>query len=136
MGARLLEACGDQGVVVGCGNRADRPAELGAEDDAPAAIQARRVAVVTDDDRATLALSPIATGLETLPADVPRTAAGMFTISYTCAIIIPTICGALWDLTGKPWTAFVPLCLCAVALTVLGTIATRRRPAVQAAPGT
>jgi hypothetical protein len=44
-----------------------------------------------------------------LPADVPRTAAGMFTISYTCAIIIPTICGALWDLTGKPWTAFPPL---------------------------
>ena len=29
------------------------------------------------------------------PSDVPRTAAGMFTISYTCAIIIPTICGAL-----------------------------------------
>jgi cyanate permease len=49
----------------------------------------------------------------------------MFTISYTCAIIVPTICGALWDLTGKPWTAFVPLCLCAVALTVLGTIATK-----------
>ena len=61
-----------------------------------------------------------------LPADVPRTAAGMFTISYTCAIIIPTICGALWDLTGKPWTAFVPLCLCAVALAVLGTVVTRR----------
>jgi hypothetical protein len=38
----------------------------------------------------------------------------------TCAIIIPTICGALWDLTGKPWTAFVLLCLCAVALAVLG----------------
>ena len=43
------------------------------------------------------------------PSDVPRTAAGMFTISYTCAIIIPTICGALWDVTGKPWTTFVPL---------------------------
>jgi MFS transporter, CP family, cyanate transporter len=70
-----------------------------------------------------------------LPADVPRTAAGMFTISYTCAIIIPTICGALWDLTGKPWTAFVPLCLCAVALAVLGTVVTRRSPAVQAAHG-
>ena len=54
------------------------------------------------------------------PGDVPRTAAGMFTISYTCAVIIPTISGALWDLTGKPWTAFVPLCICAVTLTVLG----------------
>jgi CP family cyanate transporter-like MFS transporter len=61
------------------------------------------------------------------PGDVPRTAAGMFTVSYTCAIIIPTICGALWDLTGRPWTAFVPLCICAVALTVLGTIVTRFR---------
>jgi MFS transporter, CP family, cyanate transporter len=76
---------------------------------------------------AILALPPFLS----LPADVPRTAAGMFTISYTCAIIIPTICGALWDLTGKPWTAFVPLCLCAVALAVFGTVVTRRSPAVQ-----
>jgi MFS transporter, CP family, cyanate transporter len=75
---------------------------------------------------AILALPPFLS----LPADLPRTAAGMFTISYTCAIIIPTICGALWDLTGKPWTAFVPLCLCAVALTVLGTVVTGRRPAL------
>ena len=62
------------------------------------------------------------------PRDVPRTAAGMFTISYTCAIIIPTICGALWDLTNKPWTAFVPLALCSVALTVIGAITARYRP--------
>ncbi len=62
------------------------------------------------------------------PADLPRMAAGMFTISYTSAIIIPTISGALWDLTGKPWTAFVPLCLCAVTLTVLGVVATGYRP--------
>src|ERR1700678_2691762 len=67
------------------------------------------------------------------PADVPRTAAGMFTISYTCAIFIPTICGALWDLTGKPWTAFVPLCLCCVGLTVFGTIAARYRPLAERA---
>lgn len=63
------------------------------------------------------------------PADVARTAAGMLTIAYGCAIIVPTICGALWDLTGKPWTAFVPLCLCAVALTVLGTLVTKYRAA-------
>ena len=65
---------------------------------------------------------------------MPRTAAGMFTISYTCAIIIPTICGALWDLTGKPWTAFVPLCLCAVALTVLGAVVATYRPPARRAP--
>lgn len=63
------------------------------------------------------------------PADIARTAAGMLTIAYGCAIVIPTICGALWDATGKPWTAFVPLCLCAAALTVLGAVVTQYRPA-------
>ena len=61
------------------------------------------------------------------PGHVPRTSAGMFTVSYTCAIIIPTVSGALWDLTGRPWTAFLPLCLCAVALTIFGTAAVRHR---------
>jgi MFS transporter, CP family, cyanate transporter len=70
---------------------------------------------------AILALPPV---LSTA-ADLPRTSAGMFTISYTTAILIPTISGALWDATGKPWSAFVPLCICAIALTVLGVIAAR-----------
>jgi CP family cyanate transporter-like MFS transporter len=74
---------------------------------------------------ATLALPPLLVA----PADVPRTAAGMFTVSYTMAIIIPTISGALWDATGKPWTAFVPLCLCAVVLTIAGIAVTRYPPA-------
>jgi MFS transporter, CP family, cyanate transporter len=74
-----------------------------------------------------LALVPI---LST-PEDLPRTAAGLLTIGYACAIIIPTICGALWDATGKPWTAFVPLCICACTLTVLGTAVTRWRPAAK-----
>jgi MFS transporter, CP family, cyanate transporter len=76
-----------------------------------------------------LALPPLLAA----PADVARTAAGMLTISYTCAIVIPTICGALWDVTGKPWIVFVPLCLCAIALTVLGAIVSGRRPAARAA---
>jgi MFS transporter, CP family, cyanate transporter len=63
------------------------------------------------------------------PGDLSRTAAGMFTIAYACAIVIPTISGALWDATGRPWTAFVPLCICAVTLTVLGAAVTRWRPA-------
>ena len=63
------------------------------------------------------------------PGDLPRTVAGMFTISYATAIIVPTISGALWDLTGKPWTAFVPLCLCAATLTLLGVVVTRYRSA-------
>jgi CP family cyanate transporter-like MFS transporter len=76
---------------------------------------------------ATLALPPLLSA----PADVPRTAAGMFTISYTIAIIIPTIGGALWDATGVPWTAFVPLCVCAVVLTVLGAVVARYKPAFE-----
>jgi MFS transporter, CP family, cyanate transporter len=60
-----------------------------------------------------------------MPADVPRIAAGMFTIAYACAIVIPTVCGALWDLTGKSWTTFVLPCLCCVGLTVFGAIAAR-----------
>jgi len=80
---------------------------------------------------ATLALPPLLAA----PADLPRTAAGMFTISYTTAIVIPTISGALWDATGTPWTAFVPLCLCAVTLTVLGPLVVRRRPTGKQWPG-
>jgi len=76
---------------------------------------------------ATLALP----ALLSAPADVPRTAAGMFTISYTMAIIVPTISGALWDVTGRSWTAFVPLCACALSLTVLGVFAVRHRPRSQ-----
>ena len=64
-------------------------------------------------------------------ADLPRTAAGMFTVSYTTAIIVPTVSGALWDLSGKPWMVFVPLCLCAVGLTVFGAIAARYPPATE-----
>ena len=56
------------------------------------------------------------------PGDTHRTAAGMFTISYTLAVIIPTLSGALWDLTGIPWMAFVPLAVCAVVLTILGAV--------------
>ncbi len=76
-----------------------------------------------------LALPPLLAA----PADVARTAAGMLTISYTCAIIVPTLCGALWDLSGKPWLVFVPLCVCAIGLAVFGAIASRRPPAAEAA---
>lgn len=61
------------------------------------------------------------------PADVPRTSAGMFTISYSCGIAIPATSGALWDLTGRPWMVFLPLCLCAAGLTIFGTLVTRHR---------
>ena len=53
-------------------------------------------------------------------------AGGMFTVSYTIAVITPVICGAFWDLTGVPWTAFLPIGLCTVALTYFGTLLSLR----------
>jgi MFS transporter, CP family, cyanate transporter len=52
--------------------------------------------------------------------EVHSVAAGMFTISYTCGVVVPAISGTLWDLTGMPWSAFAPLILCAAAMTVFG----------------
>ncbi len=79
---------------------------------------------------AVLALPPLLAA----PGDVSRTAAGMLTISYTCAIVIPTICGALWDLTGLAWTTFILPCVCCVGLATIGTMTARHRPAAKA-PG-
>ncbi len=64
----------------------------------------------------TLALPPMLSPAD----DVHRMAGGMFTISYACAVIVPVICGALWDLTGVPWTVFLPVGLCGITLTGLG----------------
>ena len=62
------------------------------------------------------------------PGDVPRVAAGTFTISYAIAVVVPVACGALWDFTGEAWTAFVPLAVCAVVMTSLGAWLARYRP--------
>jgi CP family cyanate transporter-like MFS transporter len=50
------------------------------------------------------------------PEDVHRVSAGMFTISYSCAVLVPIISGMLWDLSG--WTAspFIPVIVCMLAL--------------------
>jgi CP family cyanate transporter-like MFS transporter len=63
------------------------------------------------------------------PDDVHRMAGAMFAISYAIAVVIPVICGALWDLTGIPWLAFLPVALCALTLTTLGIVLARRSPA-------
>jgi CP family cyanate transporter-like MFS transporter len=52
-----------------------------------------------------LALPP----LLSRPDDVHRTAAAMFTVSYSCAVITPVISGLAWDLTGIPAMAFLPI---------------------------
>jgi CP family cyanate transporter-like MFS transporter len=52
------------------------------------------------------------------PDDVHRTAAAMFTISYSCAVIVPILSGIAWDLTGVPAAAFLPIGLSALLLIV------------------
>lgn len=53
------------------------------------------------------------------PDDVHRTTAAMFTISYSCAIVVPIISGFLWDATGIPAMAFLPIVLCGILLVIL-----------------
>jgi CP family cyanate transporter-like MFS transporter len=62
-----------------------------------------------------LALPPLLSA----PNDVHRLTAAMFTISYTCAVIVPVISGAAWDLTGVPAMAFAPLAVCCLVLVAL-----------------
>jgi MFS transporter, CP family, cyanate transporter len=52
------------------------------------------------------------------PEDVPRMAAGMFTISYSCAVIVPIVSGLVWDATGVPATGFVPIAVGALLIIV------------------
>ena len=51
--------------------------------------------------------------------DVARTSAGTFTLSYGGAVVVAVISGAAWDLSGIPALAFLPLAVCAVALSAI-----------------
>jgi CP family cyanate transporter-like MFS transporter len=53
------------------------------------------------------------------PDDIHRMTAAMFTISYSCAVIVPILSGLVWDATGVPAAAFVPLGLCTFLLMAL-----------------
>ena len=67
------------------------------------------------------------------PGEVHRMASGMFTISYGIALVVPVICGACWDLTGRPWTSFLPMIACAVGMTIFGTALTMQSARRQSA---
>ena len=77
-----------------------------------------------------LALPP----LMSAPEDVPRVTAAMFTISYSCAVIVPVISGLIWDTSGIPAAAFVPIAACNVLLIVFAPSVRVRTDAAQAAP--
>jgi CP family cyanate transporter-like MFS transporter len=53
------------------------------------------------------------------PDDVHRVTAAMFTISYSCAVIVPVISGMVWDLTGIASSAFLPIALSGILLVIL-----------------
>jgi CP family cyanate transporter-like MFS transporter len=53
------------------------------------------------------------------PDDVHRVTAAMFTISYSCAVIVPVISGLAWDLSGVAKLAFAPIAVCGVLLVIL-----------------
>src|SRR5690242_2099118 len=65
------------------------------------------------------------------PDDVHRMTAAMFTISYSCAVIIPIVSGLGWDATGWPAAAFIPIGLCNFLLIGLAPTIPRRAPASQ-----
>jgi CP family cyanate transporter-like MFS transporter len=53
------------------------------------------------------------------PDDVHRLTAAMFTISYSCAVIVPVISGILWDVSGIAAFAFLPIGLAGILLVIL-----------------
>ena len=53
------------------------------------------------------------------PDDVHRVTAAMFTISYSCAVIVPVISGMAWDISGIAALAFVPIAGCGILLIIL-----------------
>jgi CP family cyanate transporter-like MFS transporter len=59
-----------------------------------------------------LALPPLISSSE----DVHRVSASMFTISYSCAVIVPIISGAFWDLSGWALAPMIPIVVCMLVL--------------------
>jgi len=56
--------------------------------------------------------------------DVHRVSAGMFTISYSCAVLTPVIGGILWQVGGRPVLAFLPI----LAWPLVTVVVCRRLP--------
>ena len=65
------------------------------------------------------------------PDDVHRTSAGMFTVSYSCAMVLSVLGGWLWDVTHRPIAGFAPIALCGLVIAALAQ--TVRRAPVQSA---
>jgi MFS transporter, CP family, cyanate transporter len=64
-------------------------------------------------------MPPVLPPLLSAPDDVHRMSAAMFTISYPCAVVIPTLAGVAWDATELPAVSFAAIGLCAFAIIAL-----------------
>ncbi|HLN07360.1 MAG TPA: MFS transporter, partial [Xanthobacteraceae bacterium] len=73
-----------------------------------------------------LALPPLLSA----PENLHRLSAAMFTISYSCAVVVPIVSGLSWDITGIPSIAFAPMALATLLMIALTpTLDLRRKPA-------
>lgn len=53
--------------------------------------------------------------------EVHRVSSLMLTVGYSCAVITPVLSGFLWDKTGHPESAFIPMMLCSMILFLYAT---------------
>ena len=77
------------------------------------------VAILGFTGAATLILALALPSVLSAPDDVHRTSAGMFTISYSVAMLLSVIGGWLWDFTHSPIAGFAPVAVCALLIIVL-----------------
>ncbi len=80
---------------------------------------------------ATLILALALPSVLSEPEDVPRTSAGMFTISYGCAMAFAVLGGWLWDVTHAPVAGLAPIAVCGLIIVALAS--TVRQAAAKAA---
>jgi CP family cyanate transporter-like MFS transporter len=77
----------------------------------------------------TLVLALALPSVLSAPDDVHRTSAGMFTISYSVAMVLSIVGGWLWDLTHLPIAGLLPVALCGVVVMALSsTVSTAGQP--------
>jgi MFS transporter, CP family, cyanate transporter len=72
-------------------------------------------------DSTTFILALALPSILSAPDDVHRTSAGMFTISYSCAMVLSVVGGWLWDRTHLPIAGFAPVALCGLVIVALAS---------------
>ncbi len=77
--------------------------------------------------RVTLILALALPSVLSAPDDVHRTSAGMFTISYSVAMVLSVVGGWLWDFTHTPFAGFAPVAVCGLVIIVLASTVQRTR---------